>query len=499
MLVDGLDGRSVLRELSDWAQVRSRLVEVHGRARHTGEPLLLRVEIPGRTGIGEGGQPLADLDPWDLGAALTRAGEPAFMWHDGRTGRTLIAAGEVAAHTVEGPGRFSAAKAFVGGLARRVRVLSAAGGEADALAGLPLVFGGFGFTASGSPAGVWQGWPGGLLRAPRIVIQHHRGRTTAACMVQVEPHAAPSDTAAALTATLRGLSAATRPVSIASPASHVDATPVETQDSWHARVDDARAQIAQGRLSKVVPARAVVFPGAVPDGVGDALRTLCALRREHPSAVSFGVFEGPRGAFVGATPELLIRVEHGRVFTEAVAGTTRCVGHPEADAALGQALLASAKDREEHDLVVRFITTALRERGARVGPSPETGVRRLAHVQHLHTPIEARLEGDTSVLDLADALHPTPAVAGWPRRAALAHLQATEPMDRGWYAGPVGWVGADGEGEFVVALRAGLLRDGDAHAFAGAGIVAASDPAAEWTETRLKLRALREAIRGETR
>ena len=181
----------------------------------------------------------------------------------------------------------------------------------------------------------------------------------------------------------------------------------------------------------------------------------------------------------------------------AIAGSAPRGADPESDARFAAALLASEKDREEHAVVVDTLRAELapdrrdadRRRGAR-------GSWRSRHVQHLVTPMTGTLREEAGLLGLAGLLHPTPAVGGEPRDIALALIAEHEGFDRGWYAGPIGWLGADGDGELMVALRCALVRGREAVLFAGCGIVADSDPAREWEESRLKLRTMTAALGG---
>jgi isochorismate synthase len=209
------------------------------------------------------------------------------------------------------------------------------------------------------------------------------------------------------------------------------------------------------------------------------------------------------GTFIAATPERLVRRDGATVACDALAGSV-ARGAAFTDDAPGRSptgaddrateLLASGKDRREHDLVVSAIGTALRELGADVRVPTEPTIRTLRHVLHLHTPIAATLREPHHVLELAAALHPTPAVGGTPTRIATEWIAARESVPRGWYASPVGWFDLDGNGELAVAIRSGLVTGDRAHLWAGAGIVAGSDPDRELAETDLKLRAILGAL-----
>src|SRR5690606_10290791 len=157
-------------------------------------------------------------------------------------------------------------------------------------------------------------------------------------------------------------------------------------------------------------------------------------------------------------------------------------------------LLASAKDRAEHDCVVTTIQNVLRPLCAELHVPAEPSVRRLRHVLHLQTPIRGVLAEDVHLLELADRLHPTPAVGGVPTEQALDWIVRSEPAERGWYASPIGWVDAAGDGELLVALRSALIRGDRVHLYAGAGIVAASEASSEYAETEVKLAGMRTAL-----
>jgi isochorismate synthase len=257
--------------------------------------------------------------------------------------------------------------------------------------------------------------------------------------------------------------------------------------AWRAGVVAALGAIGEGRLDKVVLAReaSVEAQGRWPRA--EVLRRL----RRRPGGVTFLY---ACGGFVGASPELLVR-RRGRVATSRPMAGTVPRGDSEAAEADGLArLTGSPKEAVEHRLVVDAVADGLAKVADRVQVGrPE--VVRLATVAHLATEITADLTGPLpTALELAGLLHPTPAVGGSPRDAALAAIAALEPFDRGRYAGPVGWVDHAGDGEWAVALRCATLDGPNAHLLAGAGIVPGSDPDAEWAETEYKLRAVLEVL-----
>jgi len=258
---------------------------------------------------------------------------------------------------------------------------------------------------------------------------------------------------------------------------------------WTESVRRILAAIDAGEVRKVVLARQLVVEGGGPF---DRRVILDRLRRSHPSCFTYAA-----GDFVGASPELLIRRRGSDVASCPMAGTVRRGDTPEEDEALVAGLRRSVKEAEEHRLLVEAVVSALAPVCAEPPGAGEPDVVRFPTVSHLATRVSGRLrEPAPSALALAGLLHPTPAVGGLPRPAALAAIAALEGFDRGLYAGPVGWVDASGDGEWAVALRGAQLDGPRARLVAGAGIVAGSDPDAEWAETEAKLRPMLAAVGG---
>lgn len=243
-------------------------------------------------------------------------------------------------------------------------------------------------------------------------------------------------------------------------------------------VAEVVAAIRAGELDKAVLARDVVLS---PDGEVDRGALVDRLLAAHPDASVFSV-----DGLIGASPETLVTVHEGIVTARVLAGT--------AAPGLGERLLASTKDQREHELAARSVIDAL---GPHVGGLETTGpfLLELPHLVHLATDVRGTIADGSDVLALVEALHPTAAVAGAPTGAAQAFIRRLEAGDRGRYAGPVGWMDADGNGEWAIALRCARAEpDGSFRAFAGAGIMADSDPDAELAETDLKLRPILEAL-----
>ncbi|HET9771196.1 MAG TPA: isochorismate synthase, partial [Acidimicrobiia bacterium] len=256
---------------------------------------------------------------------------------------------------------------------------------------------------------------------------------------------------------------------------------------WTESVRRILSAIDAGQVRKVVLARQLVVEAGAPF---DRRAVLDRLRRSHPSCFTYAA-----GGFVGASPELLVRRHGDRVASCPMAGTVRRGGTAEEDAALTAGLRRSVKEAEEHRLLVEAVVAALAPVCVAPPSAGDPDVVRFPTVSHLATRVTGLLRRPApSALALAGLLHPTPAVGGLPRAEALATIAALEGFDRGLYAGPVGWVDAGGDGEWAVALRGAQLDGPRARLVAGAGIVAGSDPEAEWAETEAKLRPMLAAV-----
>jgi isochorismate synthase len=264
--------------------------------------------------------------------------------------------------------------------------------------------------------------------------------------------------------------------------------PAERQ--WRHVVGLMAGAVGRGRLDKVVFARRVDMSSPAALDVPSALRRLA---RSAPESAVFAFWRGT-AEFIGATPERLVRAEGRNYRTAAVAGSTGRGVDAEGDAALAAELLASDKEREEHAVVVRAIKRQLAPISERIDIATQPRILVLRHVQHLVTEITGTLRVQEGLLALAGHLHPTPAVAGEPRDLALSMIDEHEGFDRGWYAGPIGWLAASGDGELMVALRCGLVSRRKVTLFAGCGIVADSDPGREWEESRIKMRTVAAAL-----
>ena len=255
--------------------------------------------------------------------------------------------------------------------------------------------------------------------------------------------------------------------------------------------------IQSQRLRKLVVAHAVDVIARHPF---HWLQTIDRLRQQHPHCHVFATSAGS-GHFVGASPERLLSVSNSFdngtarwLYTDALAGSAPRGESIATDAAWGQHLIASTKERTEHQLVTKFICDRLEQLGLTPTCAAVPTLLKLPHLQHLHTPIQAELPPDLHPIDLVAQLHPTPAVAGLPNQIACQHIRQLETFERAHYAAPLGWVDPQGNAEFIVGIRSALLNGNRARLYAGAGIVSGSTPDREFAEVKLKLQPLLQAL-----
>ena len=432
------------------------------------------------------------VDPISLVAAALEADLETALWLRPSEGTALVGIGRVWAIEAAGPGRFRAAEAAWQALVRTARIdrPSTSGRAAG-----PLLLGGLGFSGR-TPAvdDVWAPFGASSLVLPELLLSVGPDGATVTASVVGAAGADPGALEALWEALLgRARSLAPSPTGmVARPVFAPLDTAAEqpTRDGFRRLVGMFAGAVGRGRIDKVVLARRVDLRSPVELDVPNALRRLAA---SAPESTTYA-FRRDGRMFIGATPERLVRTE-GRAFrTVAVAGTTRRGADAAEDATLARELLASEKDREEQAIVVAGIRDLLAGLSDDLAIASEPSVRTLRFVQHLVTEISGTVSDGHGLLALAERLHPTPAVGGEPRDVALALIDEHEGFDRGWYAGPIGWLGADGDGELCVALRCGVVERTRASLFAGCGIVADSVPDHEWEESRIKLRAVESAL-----
>ncbi|HEU6452331.1 MAG TPA: isochorismate synthase [Gemmatimonadaceae bacterium] len=472
-------------------------------------------------------EPLPALDPLD---AFDRAEGMGDRVYWSRPGSVIAMAGIGAAATISPSGeeRFATAarqwRALLDGSvcdgpgAPRLAAPDRDGHPSEHTFGRrPMLVGGFRFDRARPPAPEWLGFPDSWLMVPRLCLSASpsgRWLATSALVKRGDdperladalerdrdrllgagPGASAAEAWATIAESMRGRSSATE-LRTATEDEEADDDWSDTEPSrtafMHA-VAEGAAAVRNGALEKVVTARAVEWRPRELPRVSDTLRRL---EERHAECIVFAVARGGR-TFLGASPERLVKVDGRTVRATSLAGSIARGSDVEDDARRAAALMHSAKDRQEHDIVVRALTTELAELCDAVTAPAAPALLTLRDVHHLYTPITAHRREGTSILRIIERLHPTPAVGGAPREEALAFIREHEGWDRGWYAAPVGWMDSSGDGEFAVALRSALMDGDRATLFAGCGIVADSVPEDEYAESELKLRAMREALEG---
>ncbi|MBA2793424.1 MAG: isochorismate synthase [Thermoleophilaceae bacterium] len=428
---------------------------------------------------------LLDLSATVLGAR--RPGERFFcLEQPEREGHTVCGLGAATLIEAIGPGRFGEA-------ARRARAIGARvvaddpGSDPVAPPGTgPIFVGGFAFAADGGGTPEWSSFAPAQLLLPEISLVRQRGEARLTVSVLVSADDDPADLVARTEARLASLGPKSMPLIDPDPVARPRVAGAAAPAHYEEAVRRAVEAIEAGRIEKVVLAREVRVHTGSPI---DPAPVFGALRSAFAECYCYCVGSGA-GVLVGASPELLVRRDGARVQTVALAGTTRRSADPAVDAHLGEQLLQSPKNRAEQAIVSRRIERVLDPVSVWVAEIEEPVLVKVQNVQHLATPIRAQLADSVSAVELAGRLHPTPAVGGEPGEVAEPMIPALEGLDRGWYAGAVGWTDLAEDGEFCVALRCALLRDEVAHLYAGCGIVADSVPADELAETEVKLQAL---------
>jgi salicylate biosynthesis isochorismate synthase/menaquinone-specific isochorismate synthase len=433
-------------------------------------------------------------DPTAVVAVSRRAGEPWFVLEQpDREGSALAALGCVIALEASGPDRFRTVAARWRALAGDAACDEAGPGRPRGAG--PVAVGGFGFAPDGGTAPHWAAYAPASLHVPEVALAR-RGSDVA---LTVAALARPGDDAErlldGLEARLAELRIAPLPLLDPDPAGGYRVVGAMPPEHYEAAVARAVERIRAGALEKIVLAREVQVHAGGPSGVHDPGAVLGVLRAAFPSCYVFCAGRGD-SAFLAASPELLVRRDGLRAGTLALAGSTRRSADPAVDDHLGEQLLRSDKDRGEQAIVTRRIVRALRRHSVWVTAAEEPSIVRMANIQHLATPIRAQLARPVPAVELAGLLHPTPAVGGEPLDVAAPLIPALEGLDRGWYAGPIGWTDRNEDGEFCVALRCALLSGRMARCYAGVGVVRDSDPAAELAETEVKLQALLPVLAG---
>ncbi|MBI2850451.1 MAG: isochorismate synthase [Chloroflexi bacterium] len=352
----------------------------------------------------------------------------------------------------------------------------------------PLFLGGFRFDPRSARDVVWHSFPDALMALPRFLFTRSKGTTWLTINTLVVPETNANVEVNALIDELESLQESSPGETRQPTITNVTET---SREEWAARVHSGQKAIENGLLTKVVLARQKALYADRQFSVERALEQMCRL---YPECSIFAI-GNDEASFIGATPESLARLEGSRLSATCLAGSAARGINPEEDRILETRLLASAKERLEHETVVAMLASALKDVCLELHWDETPQVSKLKNVQHLFTPFSGNIHQGYGILDIVKKLHPTPAVAGAPTEQALELIRRMEG-DRGWYAAPVGWMDHTASGEFAVAIRSALLRGDKAFLYAGAGIVEGSDLEQEFIETELKFQPMLSALRG---
>ena len=352
----------------------------------------------------------------------------------------------------------------------------------------PRLFGGFAFRSDFTPDNTWAIYTPAHFVLPHYQLVSIDGEMWLTINTQISadehPTALIDDLKLALRQKIAQLKAGEWRLSDQWQSKLLDVNEPMTAAIWAKMIDTATDRIRAGELNKVVLARAAELQF---DGRVNLLPILRHLAEHYADCYRFLFEPRPHYAFYGASPELLLRVHGRQIETMGLAGSIARGNSPEADRRLSHELLDSAKDRLEYQIVVDKIRDRLNPLTAFLD-IPPPGLLKLRHIQHIYTPIRGRLARDVGILSLVETLHPTPALGGDPRAAAMVLIRQLEPIPRGWYGAPVGWIDSALDGQFAVAIRSAVAQESRVWVYAGAGIMADSAPQKEWDETALKFR-----------
>jgi len=411
------------------------------------------------------------------------AGRERIYWRDGSTGVAFAGMGAALEVFGYGANRFQTVE-------RQARTIFAqATIDTQNPLAAPRLFGGFAFSDDFIPDVTWSAFHPAHFILPHYQLACENGKSWLTINALIPDGESVADARAGLAEALADQLALLQEESGQISESLAARTPEIDYPlpyaEWERMISTARATFQTTPLKKVVLSRICQIRSQQPI---DTDAALAQLEDRYPGCYVFLFEPRPHHAFLGAPPELLVRVQGDQLETEGLAGSAPRGKTLEEDAANGAGLLASVKDCHEHRLVVDALRRRLSPVTNRLEIADEPQLLTLSNIHHLHTPVRGTLRNPQGVLPLVELLHPTPALGGSPRELALAFIQEHEPTLRGWYAGPVGWIDANGDGAFAVAIRSAVVQKKRAWLYAGGGIVPDSIPQKEWEETEWKLK-----------
>ncbi|MFQ5614289.1 MAG: isochorismate synthase MenF [Anaerolineae bacterium] len=430
-------------------------------------------------------------------AFLRQAGDAyRVYWENGPASPAFAGYGWAASLTAAGPDRFRSIRQEAAQLFNKAILETD-----DTPPGVgPRLFGGFAFWAGDEPQDLWSAFPSACFVLPRYQLTCLDGQSWLTVNHCLEAGQDPYPILQSLRDDTQMLRLALEMAGNRAQESRMQPHRAEIEldirypmdrAAWQRLIETTTGRIRAGELEKVVLARTCRVQSTRYVEPADILTRL---RQKYPDCYRFLFEPAPGHVFYGATPELLAEVSGLTLRTVALAGSSRRGETPDEDATLARELLSNPKERQEHAFVVEALRQSLQPLVSELQVPPSPDIHRLNNIQHLRTAMQGRLAEPCGILPVVEALHPTPAMGGTPRATALRLIAENEPFSRGWYAAPVGWLDPHGDGLFAVAIRSAVSVGHEACLFAGAGIVADSDPDREWRETGLKFRPMLDAL-----
>lgn len=416
-----------------------------------------------------------NVNPLAFFESAKQIGNNRLFWKNLNDGFTLAGAGHVLDITAE-EDRYKSTEKRITNLMEKAVIHNP-----YKLPGTGLVLlGGMKFDPKRETSSLWKKFKTSEFRLPQFMLtqMNHRTFLTINVIVKKEDH--PKQLSARLKEIERKL-LETR--NIPFEAVSIQKKTEKNVAEWLQTIEMVKDAIRSGNTEKIVLAREIRITFDQSFVISSVLHELM---QTQPNSYVFAYEQGDN-CFVGATPERLVRVDKQELLSTCLAGTAPRGKTKEEDEKIGAYLLNDKKNREEHDFVVQMIKSAISKYSTNVNIPEAPVLYRLKNLQHLYTPVTAKLKEGYSIFDIVEQLHPTPALGGTPTEDALAFIREHEPMDRGWYGAPIGWVDSNRSGEFAVAIRSALLQGNEASLFAGCGIVKDSDPKSEYEETAIKM------------
>ncbi|SDJ63374.1 isochorismate synthase [Salimicrobium halophilum] len=455
--------------------IEDKIRKVHKEAQRTRQSLLLSVT-----------EKIEGMDPFAFFESGKQIDEHRHFWKSADEDFTLVGISSAVSITKEGEDRFPAMEKDLLGWMNRVRSWN----PSDKKGTGAVALGGFGFCEVSVAGEPWETFPNSNMTIPKFLLTNDREGSYLTTNLLLTPEEDVEEISMSVEEEKERL---LHPVEEEGVSVRLEEIEEVRPEEWKQTIAEATEDLTKGSLRKVVLAREVRLTFDAPASITKVLQDLS----EMQNASYVFCYEHGGAYFVGATPERLVKVEHDELFSACLAGTTLRGDTEDEDDELGDELLQDEKNRVEHDYVVQMIRSAVEQYAEEVDVPEGPSLYKLRNLQHLYTPVKARLKEGYSLLDVVKDLHPTPALGGLPQQEAVEYIKNHEEMNRGWYASPIGWIDGGRNGEFAVAIRSALLHDNKASLFAGCGVVESSDPESEYEETMVKFKPMLAVLGGK--